>query len=158
MVFVALHLTLVVINSAELETSGSNAELSPSILAFVAALFATVLSIWEHSRSIRPSYVLQTYLLTSLLGRLVHVYAEWKNIISASGKALETSLCVITAASLAAESFRKKTILLERKQYSPQDLIGIFGQGLFLWLNRLFKRGLSKLYCCAFSLTTVSRL
>lgn len=137
LVFVALHLTLVVINSAELETSGSTAELSPSILAFVAALFATVLSIWEHSRSIRPSYVLQTYLLTSLLGRLVHIYADWKNIISASG---------ITAASLAAESFRKKIILLERKQYSPQDLIGIFGQGLFLWLNRLFKRGYSTVF------------
>ncbi|THW98759.1 P-loop containing nucleoside triphosphate hydrolase protein [Aureobasidium pullulans] len=146
LVFVALHPTLVVINSAELETSGSTAELSPSILAFVAALFATVLSIWEHSRSIRPSYVLQTYLLTSLLGRLVHVYADWKNIISASGKALEISLCVITAASLAAESFRKKIILLERKQYSPQDQIGIFGQGLFLWLNRLFKRGYSTVF------------
>jgi ATP-binding cassette subfamily C (CFTR/MRP) protein 1 len=141
LLFVSVHLALVILNSTKLKPKDSGARLSPSILAFIAALFAALLSRWEHTRSLRPSYVLQTYLLTSLLGRLVDIYADWENPSSDSIKTLEIVLCPLAAIFLAAESVRKDSILLEKKQHPPQALIGVFGQRLFLWLNRLFKRG-----------------
>ncbi|KAI4728835.1 P-loop containing nucleoside triphosphate hydrolase protein [Aureobasidium sp. EXF-10728] len=144
-VFLALHLPLIL-----LDPSGApSARFRSSILALIAAFVTLLLSQWEHSRSIRPSYLLQTYLLLSLLGRLMHIYTGWPYITATSERSIEISVCISTAVLLGIESVQKDGILLSRKQYPPQVLRGVFGQRLFLWLNR---------YSTVFELDSLDRI
>jgi hypothetical protein len=141
MLFVAMNLTILLLNSSNTGSNTPSVRLGPPILAFVAACVSVLLSQWEHSRSIRPSHLLQTYLLLSLLGRLVHVYTHWPDVAATTERAIEISVCVTTAAFLTIESIQKDAFLTSRKRYPPQVLRGVFGQRLFLWLNRLFHKG-----------------
>ncbi|KAI5196133.1 P-loop containing nucleoside triphosphate hydrolase protein [Aureobasidium subglaciale] len=145
-VFLALHLPLILLDAIGARRDAPSARFRSSILALIAAFVTVLLSQWEHSRSIRPSYLLQTYLLLSLLGRLVHIYTGWPDITATSERAIEISVCISTAILLGIESVQKDGILLSSKQYPPQVLRGVFGQRLFLWLNRMFHRGYNTVY------------
>ncbi|THX19328.1 P-loop containing nucleoside triphosphate hydrolase protein [Aureobasidium pullulans] len=152
--FVAMNLTILLLNSSNTGSNTPSVRLGPPILAFVAACVSVLLSQWEHSRSIRPSHLLQTYLLLSLLGRLVHVYTHWPDVAATTERAIEISVCVTTAAFLTIESIQKDAFLTSRKRYPPQVLRGVFGQRLFLWLNRLFHKG----YNTVFNLNSLDRI
>ncbi|THX67803.1 P-loop containing nucleoside triphosphate hydrolase protein [Aureobasidium pullulans] len=151
----ALHLPLILLDPSGAGRDAPSARFQASILALIAAFVTVLLSQWEHSRSIRPSYLLQTYLLLSLLGRLVHIYTGWPDMTATSEKAIEISVCISTAILLGTESVQKDGILLSRKKHAPQVLRGMFGQRFFLWLNQLFHKGC---YSTIFDLDSLDRI
>lgn len=117
------------------------AEIPAEAISFLASLIAAVLSQWEHIRSIKPSALLQLYLMVALVVQAVHLRSIWLRHEDMIMKGLGIGQIASCALFLAVESISKESILLHRQKRSPQDTNGLFSQRLFWWLNTLFKRG-----------------
>lgn len=131
---------VLIANCARSETARS-AEIPASVIAFLASLAAFALSHWEHVRSIRPSKLLQLYLLVTLIMQVVHLRTIWIRQDDIVLQGLGIGQVVSCAMFLAAESGGKQHILLTKQRRSPQDVNDLFSERLFWWLNHLFKRG-----------------
>ncbi|KAK6202068.1 hypothetical protein LQW54_009124 [Pestalotiopsis sp. IQ-011] len=131
-----------------------------SALKLVSALAMITLSVVDHSRSPRPSALLNSYLFLTLL--LDAAQARTLFLQSSSGdggdQKPELTYSTIFAAGMA---LKAGILLLEaqrksrwvswpdedggnEKEHSPEETSGIFSLGVFFWLNRLFAAGYSK--------------
>lgn len=114
-------------------------------MSFLASVIAYTLSYLEHSRSIRPSQLLQLYLIFASVAQVVHLRTIWIRHYDAILQALDTAQVVSCAVFLVVESIGKESILISRDKRPPQDTNDLFSQRLFWWLNYLFRQGYSKL-------------
>lgn len=107
-----------------------------------------ILSDLEHSRSARPSILLNSYLFLTILFDVVQIRTYW----SASTTKDETVITQLMTAALALKAIisflesRQKTRWLQRdhKSRSPEETTGVYGLGAYTWLNRLFFEGWRK--------------
>ena len=100
------------------------------------------LSFVEHQRSIRPSPLINAYLLLTLLLDCAQVRSLWLRGSSHAAAAVFSSLSAVKLAILIAEAVQKGGLLLSPlPQSSPEALSGIYSQTLFWWLNPLFLLG-----------------
>ncbi|KAF3807197.1 ABC transporter FUM19 [Colletotrichum gloeosporioides] len=116
-----------------------------SALSLIAALCMPVLSFFEHSRSPRPSILLNTFLISTILLDAAQVRSLW---LSAVTFREITIARVFTAAAawkivlVVLESWQKLPwIPWDRKDHSPEETSGVFGLATFSWLNPLFMCG-----------------
>jgi ATP-binding cassette subfamily C (CFTR/MRP) protein 1 len=100
-----------------------NLPLAASILAFVTALILAPLSYLEHSRSMRPSTLLNVYLFLTLLFDAAMLRTIWLM------PSFSSSIREIYTASFAV------------KDLSPEEFSGIYSRGLFWWLNKMIWAG-----------------
>lgn len=119
----------------------THASVASAILAVVASLFLSLLSYLEEVRSVRPSAVLNTYLLGSSLFDAVQVRTFWLaglqnlTIVSSVALGLKTVLLLF-------EALPKTT--LPNKQgasISREDRAGIYSLRTFWWINRILWLG-----------------
>jgi ATP-binding cassette subfamily C (CFTR/MRP) protein 1 len=115
-------------------------------LAFLTGFIIAGLSYLEHSRSLRPSIILTTYLLFTILfdaalsRTLLMISPSWL-----LGR-LHVSAVGIKAFILLLECIPKaRWEISPPKQRSPETTIGIFSIVTFAWLRRLFVLGNRKL-------------
>ena len=142
-----LHLALLVLCCTHLKKFEA-LFISSAAAGFVSTLVLANLSFLEHSRSPRPSLLINGYLFLTLLFDVAQVRTLWL----ASSKAdeitfsrLSTAVTVVKAALVCAESQRKtRWMRWNFKDHSPEETSGLFGLGSLLWLNRLFLRGFRK--------------
>lgn len=117
-----------------------------AILSLVGALAIYPLSYLEHTRSVRPSTLLEVYLIASLL----------LNIPQARTLFLrhnDISIAAVFAASIGAMLLlwileaRNKTKHLKYpyKEYPPEATRGVWNRTFFWWLNSLFVRGFKRI-------------
>ncbi|THY82869.1 P-loop containing nucleoside triphosphate hydrolase protein, partial [Aureobasidium pullulans] len=139
--FVALSLAVLIRGCIRPQTP--SAEIPAEVFSFLASLVAAILSQWEHIRSIKPSALLQLYLMVALVVQAVHVRSLWLRDEDNIKRDLGIGQIVACALFLAVESVSKESILLHRQKRSPQDTNDMFSQRLFWWLNNMFKRGYS---------------
>ncbi|KAI3337286.1 putative ABC multidrug transporter [Xylariaceae sp. AK1471] len=145
--YVALELSLLV-----LATVGSlhitSLFVAASALKLASALFMMLLSVVDHSRSPRPSILLNSYLfLTLLLDG-----AQARTLFLSSGSRPEITYSSIFSAAIALKvgifllEVRQKSrwISWDMKEHSPEETSGIFSLGVYFWLNNLFLAGYSK--------------
>ena len=118
-----------------------SAEIPAEVFSFLASLTAAILSQWEHTRSIRPSALLQLYLMVALVVQAVHLRSLWLRNDDTTMRGLGLGQIIACAIFLAVESVSKESILLQRQKRSPQDTNDVFSQRLFWWLNSTFRRG-----------------
>jgi hypothetical protein len=119
-----------------------------SALKLATALFMMVLSGVDHSRSPRPSILLNSYLFLTLL--LDGTQA--RTLFLSSGDRPEIAYSSIFSAAIALKlgifllEARQKSrwISWDMKDHSPEETSGIFALGVYFWLNRLFLAGYSK--------------
>ncbi|KAK3325989.1 P-loop containing nucleoside triphosphate hydrolase protein [Apodospora peruviana] len=123
--------------------------ISSAALTLVSAFCMIVLSFLEHSRSLRPSVLIDAYLFLTILFDIAQTRTLWL----ASTNTDETTFSRVFTAALAVKAL---LILLESqhkarwvvrwdvKQHSPEETTGLFGLGVFFWLNRLFAAGFKK--------------
>ncbi|KAK6854265.1 hypothetical protein PG995_009358 [Apiospora arundinis] len=138
-------LTLVAIRSLDVTALS----ISSTILQFLAAICLVPLSILEHSRSARPSVLLNAYLFLTLLFDITQTRTFWL----ASGTKSEKANTAIFTASVALkvvilllEARRKKSFTKwDEKEHSPEETSGLYSLGVFFWLNRIFIDGYSKI-------------
>ncbi|KAI1408189.1 P-loop containing nucleoside triphosphate hydrolase protein [Hypoxylon sp. FL1857] len=108
-----------------------------------------LVSYLEHTRSPRPSNLLNAYLLITVLLDVAQTRTLW--LASASYDELTFSRLFTTAVSLKAlllileSQHKSRWVRWDAKEHSPEETSGLFGLGAFLWLNRLFLTGYKKI-------------
>jgi hypothetical protein len=110
-----------------------------SVLDTVAFCF---LSYIEHGRNIRPSALLGTYLLFSLLFDIVRVRTLWLIGQDTNVARIFTTSVVSKVCILCLELKEKRYYLIGRdKLRGPEELSGVLSQGFFYWLNQIMVQG-----------------
>ncbi|KAL2832126.1 P-loop containing nucleoside triphosphate hydrolase protein [Aspergillus cavernicola] len=116
---------------------------------FTSAFFLLgLLSYTEHNFSVTPSFLLNVYLLITLLFDTVKTRTLW---LRQTGGTSET-IAILTSVTVALkllllllETVEKRSILRdEYRAYPPEATGGIFNKTFFWWLNPLFQQGFSK--------------
>lgn len=119
-----------------------------SVLTF-GALALCLLSYAEHTRSVRPSFILNTYLFCSLLFDSAHTRTLWLRRVDQFDLviAIVTTIAVgVKLLLLILEAVEKRGILKpEYKGYPPEATAGFYNRAFFWWLNPLFKKGFSNI-------------
>ncbi|GJC84263.1 ABC transporter atnG [Colletotrichum liriopes] len=130
-------------------TGGFHHELGISIaswaLSFTSSILFLLTSKLEHSRSLAPSALLQTFLLATIALDAARIRSAW----FAGGIYGESQLLLIQlfikAFLLFAESRSKPAVIsIPARQVSREEVSGIFSKSLALWINPLLSRGWKK--------------
>jgi ATP-binding cassette, subfamily C (CFTR/MRP), member 1 len=143
---IGLQLALLILwtSKSALQTSAS---VPSAVLAFVGALAMYPLSYLEHTRSVRPSTLLEVYLLVSLLlnipqARTLFLRHNEPTAIAAIFVATIGAMLIVWILEA-----RNKTKDLKEpyKEYPPEATHGVWNRTFFLWLNPLLVKGFKKL-------------
>lgn len=115
------------------------------MLSLLAAIALTVLSHLEHLRSVRPSVLINVYLLFTLLFDIAKVRTLWETVGTNKLAAVYTSSISVKLILLVTEGLEKRGILFESYRHpSPEATSGIYSLSTFYWLNSLMRLGFGK--------------
>lgn len=139
-------LQFVQVGLASLESTTMRVLLVSAATLHAVSSFAMLpLSALEHSRSPRPSVLLSTYLSVTLLFDVAQTRTLWLDATAGNNLTitrLTTAAVALKAMILVLESQRKtRWAVFDPKQRSPEELAGLFGLGVYMWLNKLFLTG-----------------
>jgi ATP-binding cassette subfamily C (CFTR/MRP) protein 1 len=122
---------------------------SSAVLNLVAAVFMLTLSFLEHSRTPRPSILLNAYLFLTLLFDITQCRSLWLAAVNPADEAFAcvfTVSCALKVVLIVMESQQKsKWLQWNMKDHSPEEISGLYSLGAFFWLNKLFLKGYRKL-------------
>ncbi|KAI8175262.1 ABC transporter atnG [Colletotrichum sp. SAR 10_66] len=114
----------------------------PAVLGLLASLGVGLLSWLEHDRSVRPSFVLSTYLFLSVLLDTARARTLWMLGPNQTIPAIFTCTLALRAVMILLESTEKRRILVpQHKGYSKEVTSGTFNRSVFFWLTSLFING-----------------
>ena len=144
-ILMAFWLTLVVLYARDGEAK-SPASLPFAIMGLIASVAIIVLSFMEHEKSVKPSLLLNTFLLISLFFDVAHC----RTLFLLEG---HTRIAAIYAATLALkvvllflEARNKRSHLkIPYMGLATESTVGIFNLSFFWWLNETFVRGFREL-------------
>ncbi|KAF5625992.1 multidrug resistance-associated 1 [Fusarium sp. NRRL 52700] len=122
----------------------SQSQIAAAALVFVNGLLLALLSYVEHTRSVRPSTVINVYLLFTAIFDCAIARTLWIIDGAHTVARLFTAATSAKALVLISEAWEKRSIL--RAQYrdlSPETTSGILGRSIFWWINPLMKLGFS---------------
>ncbi|KAJ6782762.1 hypothetical protein PWT90_06010 [Aphanocladium album] len=150
-VFASLQLAVLISWSVLHGSVASKLGVASSALGFATALVMTALSYLEHERSVRPSTILCTYLLLSVLFDVAQCRTLWLLNRRQSDRlhalpSLFTAALAAKVVMLLAESLGKTRHLVgpwRALKACPEALASVFSRGAFWWLNELLTRGFS---------------
>ena len=127
---------------------GTQASIPAAALDFAAACTLCVLSSYEHTRSIAPSVIIDTYLFFSLLfdaARLRTLFLI-DNVEVRSIAVVGALSIAIKVGVLVSEASSKRAYLLQNYHHlSPEATSGTYSKAVFWWLNGLLRAGYSSL-------------
>jgi len=135
---------LQIVNVVEVSKSlfRTRASLAAALLQLAAALGLSILSHLEHSRNIRPSSIINAYLLLTLPFDAAQVRTRWLRGENLAGNAVRSTIVAVKLAILVTEAVEKRGLLFQPfKVPSPEATSGLYSRGLFWWLNPLFYLG-----------------
>ena len=116
------------------------------VMAIVDAIAITILSTLDHNRSVRPSTVLQIYLMLSMLFDIVRTRTIW---LISSDHALIILFTAATASKvvmLLLELTEKRHALEPKYRSLPRETTSGFANvSIFWWLNRILRVGAGKI-------------
>ncbi|RDL31764.1 Uncharacterized protein BP5553_09166 [Venustampulla echinocandica] len=145
--YVALELSLLILVAVR-SFHVSSMFIAASALKLVSALFMITLSVVDHSRSPRPSVLLNGYLFLILLPDA----AQARTLFLSSDDKPEVTYSRIFCAAIALKAVillleaQQKTrwVSWDKKEHSPEETSSIFSLGVFFWLNKMFLMGYRK--------------
>ncbi|KAI1841484.1 hypothetical protein JX266_012324 [Neoarthrinium moseri] len=141
--FTALQITNLVLTAAT-PALRTRASLASAALSVLAAVTLGMLSHLEHVRSIKPSLIINLYLIVTVLLDAVRVRTHWlvaanKNSILAT---VMTSSLAVKFVILILEATGKRSFLPgSYGQFSLENTSGLFSRSSFWWLNSLLTSG-----------------
>ncbi|KAF4769687.1 hypothetical protein HAV15_011431 [Penicillium sp. str.  len=142
--FAAIHLALLVLHvlNSSLRTSATIAE---SALAFIASIGLCLLSRLEHLRSIRPSPIINGYILLTLIFDIARARTLFLDSSNRSIAGIFSSMIGVKVMVLLAEAVEKRNLLLgPYRDLSPEETSGIYSKSFFFWLNQLMTSGFQR--------------
>ncbi|CCF44599.1 ABC transporter [Colletotrichum higginsianum] len=120
----------------------TRATIPAAVLTLVASLGLALLSWLSHERSVRPSFVLSTYLFVSVLLDTARARTLWMIGPHQTIPAVFTCTLALRAVMILLESTEKRRILVpQHKGYSKEVTSGTFNRSVFFWLTSLFVNG-----------------
>ena len=144
-VYAALHLILLVLWSIN-DRFRTRVSVPSAVLSFIDALAIFQVSYVEHTRSVRPSALLNLYLLFSLMfdaaqARTLYLRKDDSVIAAVFTIGLGIKLTLLILEAQGKRPFLKDPY----RDYPPEATSSIFSQSLLWWLNSLFFGGFRKL-------------
>jgi ATP-binding cassette subfamily C (CFTR/MRP) protein 1 len=122
----------------------TRASLAAALLALGASLGLCLLSYIEHTRTIRPSSIINAYLLLTLPFDAAQLRTRWLRSGNEAGNGVFTAILAIKLLILGFEATEKRGLLLTPYvEPSPEATSGLYSRGLFWWLIPLFRLGFS---------------
>ncbi|THX05327.1 multidrug resistance-like protein [Aureobasidium pullulans] len=113
-----------------------------SVLSFASSIAVLTLSYMEHSRSLRPSMLLNAYLFITTIVDAATLRTLWLlTPFSPRIRNIFTVAFVIKAVVLLLEARGKRNYVKTEQNKSPEDFSGLYGQALLSWLNGLVWKG-----------------
>src|ERR1700709_1046205 len=141
MVFASMQTVLLILNTIHPRLR-TRATLAAASLTLVDALGLCALSHAEHMNSVRPSAIINVYLLLTLPFDAARCRTLWIDGATGSVAAVFTSTLGVKLMILIAEAMEKREILLARyRNSSPEVTSGIYSRSFFFWLNSLMTTG-----------------
>ncbi|KAL1621164.1 hypothetical protein SLS54_005659 [Diplodia seriata] len=137
----AISSTLLFALWANLDTYKTNTSIASSCVEFLSSWCIVLLSRLEHSRAVRPSHLLQFFLLVLFICDAVRLRTLFLMHYEATLVSCTSVHTALTGMLLLLESLSKTDLLVSDadRGRSPEELIGLFGQKLFWYLNDLFR-------------------
>ncbi|KAH8681655.1 putative ATP-binding cassette transporter [Xylariales sp. PMI_506] len=140
-IFIILQLALLALWTRD-KSSKTYVSVPVAVVNLFVATLILGLSWLEHTRSIRPSTLLATYLFFTLLFDVVQVRTLWLQNAHTSLVGVFTCSAVVKATLLVLESKNKRRHLkTSYAQLPPESTSGIINRSVMWWLNELFHRG-----------------
>ncbi|PMD49040.1 ABC transporter-like protein [Hyaloscypha variabilis F] len=133
-----------IVNIVEVSRSPlrTRASIPAAVLALAAALSLSVLSYIEHTRNIRPSTIINAYLLLTLPFDAAQLRTKWIRGDDLAASGVASSVLAIKLLVLISEATEKRRILsTPYADPSPEATSGLYSRGVFWWLNSLFRLG-----------------
>ncbi|PYH86149.1 P-loop containing nucleoside triphosphate hydrolase protein [Aspergillus uvarum CBS 121591] len=117
--------------------------IAATALNLVAAMGLALLSYAEHRKTTRPSFLINGYLLLTLLLDGVQVRSLWLANVRTSIASIFTATFVMRGVQTVVESATKTRWLMQEHNApsSPEDFAGIVSKTFFLWINNLIRLG-----------------
>lgn len=142
-IFAFLQLTLTLLWATDPQSRAHGPSTAAAACSFAASLALCCLSPLEHSKTLRPSVLINTYLFLSILFDIVMMRTLWlASPFNATIRNVFTASFALKSVILLQEAFEKRRFLpAADKGYGPETTSGIYGQGLFWWMNGLIRRG-----------------
>lgn len=120
----------------------TRASIPSAALTFVAAVFLCFTSLFEHTKSRAPSFLLSVYLLVTLLLDTVRVRTLWQIGEVTAISSIFVAGFAIKVALIVTESWSKRRYLIKGSQgVAGEELAGFLSKSLFLWANPLLMNG-----------------
>ncbi|KAH8200433.1 hypothetical protein TruAng_005396 [Truncatella angustata] len=138
--YIGLQLALLVLSTQRVVRT--QVSIASASLSLVSGLSLALLSHLEHAKTIRPSFLINFYLLTTVLFDATRVRTQWlAGQDSGAAGALSASLfmkCIM----LALEAVEKRSLLLGLdRHFSRESTSGMISRSAFWWLNSLMFSG-----------------
>lgn len=118
---------------------------SAALGLFVAVSLAA-LSVLEHRNTLRPSFLIWSYLICTLLFDIARVRTSFLRSNAQALAGTATASVVLKVAVLILETVNKRSILLDTySRFSSEATSSLPSRGLFLWLASLLRQGSKKI-------------
>ena len=129
--------TVILILHALTPVLRTRATLAAATLSVLDGLALCFLSHSEHNHSVRPSTIINAYLLLTLPFDAARARTLWLGRATRPVAAAFTSALGIKLIILITEAMEKRSILLDRYRHtSPEATSGIYSRSFFWWLNQ----------------------
>ena len=139
MALAATELSILILWSKSQATELSAAA---SAVSFLVAAELVVLSWLEHTRSIRPSTIIISYLLFTALLDLPQIRTLWLLDTELSVAPVFTTAFALKCILLVFESLQKRgSFIGHAANLPPEATSGVINQSFLWWLTELFRRG-----------------
>lgn len=137
-----LQLIIIIIWASQYE-SKPRTSIAAAVLTLVTSLTSCALSLVEHSRSIRPSMLLNGYLFVSLLLDAAILRTLWTISFYATTRNLFTACFIVKGLLVIFEAREKRSYLCDglNEHISPETTSGLYSSAIFWWLNGLIRNG-----------------
>lgn len=140
----SLELTLLVLIGSK-QTQRQKTTITAAVLSLADALVIGSLSFFEHSRSLRSSALLNSYLFFTLLFDAVQCRTLWLVTNDSAITCLFTTAIGVKVAVLLLEAQGKsRWMRSDDKERSPEETAGVFNLSVFFWLKELIGQGSRK--------------
>ncbi|KAL2062648.1 hypothetical protein VTL71DRAFT_5720 [Oculimacula yallundae] len=142
----AIFSILQIVNIAEVSQSSlrTRASLAAALLSLAASLGLCLLSNIEHTRNIRPSSIINLYLLLTIPFDAAQVRTRWLRGENVAGNGIASAILAVKLSLLISEAIEKRDLLFAPFiSPSPEATSGLYSRGFFWWLNPLFRLGFS---------------
>ncbi|KAK7745878.1 hypothetical protein SLS53_002596 [Cytospora paraplurivora] len=123
----------------------TNVLIASTTLSLLSALTLAVLSHFEHVKSARPSFIINLYLIATVLFDAARVRTRWQIGSEDAIAATLTAALAVKCAVLLLEAAEKRSLLLGlNRRFSYESTSGLFSRSSFWWLNSLLLAGFKK--------------